>query len=147
MSVRPVGFRQLQAELVGLAERAQDPRPVLEEVAEDFRQAERAHFARGRFAPLDPAYAARKAATGHGNRIGVYSGGLLDSLTREGDRYHVERVRADGLEVGTRNPVANLFNGKHRTRNQPRRKAIGLTPRIRRAMLQKVADYLTGGDR
>ena len=147
MSLQPVGFKDLQRELVELAERAGDARPALEQVADEFRQAQRANFAVGgrpRWKPLTPEYAARKAAAGISGGIGVYTGGLRDSLLREGDRYHLSQVRPDELRVGTTNPVARLFNAKHKARNQPKRKVVRLTPADRRGYLDLVQQHLAG---
>ncbi len=137
---KPAGMKELRANLAAAAERGGNPQPVLREVADDFRQAERAYLGRVRWTPLSPEYAAWKARNGHGNRVGVYTGGLLNSLTNEGDRYHYERVTNEGLEVGTKNPVARLFDKG--TSKQPKRKLIRLSPRNRREMLTTITDYL-----
>ncbi|MCW2957131.1 MAG: Phage virion morphosis family [Thermoleophilia bacterium] len=138
-------FRDLQAELNEVAERGADARPVLRNIADDYREAQRVNFARGgkpRWKALNPTYADRKAATGHGSQIGVFSGGLRDSLARRGARYNVEKVDTHDLQVGTRNPVANLFNSKHSGRNQPKRKVQALTPAMRRDFLEQVQEFL-----
>ncbi len=149
MPVGVPGFRELQRELQEVAERGGDPRPALREVGDDYREAQAGNFARGgrpRWKPLSPEYAARKARQGRGSQVGVATGGLRDSLTREGDRYHLNRVRRDVLEVGTRNPVVNLFNSQHGGgRNQPKRKVQVLTPAMRRTWLRWVQDYLVEG--
>lgn len=149
MTLKPTGFRELQQRLIDVAARGRDARPALAEVAETFRDDQRANFARGgrpRWKPVSPEYAARKAREGRGTRVGVYTGGMRDSLIRKGDRYHLERIRPDELQVGTRNPVANLFNGKHKVHKQPRRKLVSLTPTRRREYLRTVQDYLVSGD-
>lgn len=138
-------FRELQAELNEVAERAGDARPVLREIAENYREAQRTNFARGgkpRWKPLTAEYAARKAASGRGSQVGVYSGGLRASMIRRGARYNLEKAGRDELQVGTRNPVANLFNSKHAGRNQPKRKLQALTPAMRREFLQQVQEFL-----
>lgn len=148
MSVKPEGIRDIQLRLIEIAARGGDARPVLEQVAETFRDDQRANFARGgrpKWKPLSPQYAARKARLGKGTQVGVYTGGLRDSLTVEGDGYHLEQVRRDELKVGTTNPVANLFGGKHVERKQPKRKVVNLTPSRRRDYLQMVQDYLIEG--
>jgi phage gpG-like protein len=150
VTVKPVGIREMQRQLIDVAERGGDARPVLTEVAEMFRGDQRANFARGgqpRWKPVSPEYAARKARLGRGTKVGVYTGGLRDSLIRKGDSYHLERVAPHELQVGTRNPVANLFNGKHKVHKQPRRKLVSLTPTRRREYLQTVQDYLAKGHR
>lgn len=149
MSVKPEGIREVQRRLIEIAARGGDPRPVLGRIAERFRDDQRANFARGgrpRWKPLSPQYAAQKARQGKSAQVGVFTGGLRDSLTVAGDAYHLEQVRRDELQVGTRNPVANLFNGKHTVHKQPRRKLVSLTPSRRREYLQMVQDYLVDGD-
>lgn len=149
MTVKPIGFREAQRRLIDVAKRGGDARPALMKVADLFRHDQQANFARGgrpRWAPLSPEYAAYKARTGHGTRIGVYTGGLRDSLIREGDRYHLEVVRPHELKVGTRNPVGHLFGGKHTKQRQPRRKVVSLTPSRRREYLEMVQDYLVEGE-
>lgn len=135
-----LGIKEIKKQLVEAAQRAVDPRPVLRDVADDVRSAERAYLGRVRWAPVSPEYAARKARAGRGSRVDVYSGELFDSLTQAGHRYHHERVSADGLEVGSKDPVARMFDKG--TGAQKKRKLIRLTPRDRREMLLTIRDYL-----
>lgn len=140
-------FRDLQQEINDLAERAGNTRPVLREIAEDYREAQRENFRRGgkpKWKPLTPEYAARKALAVPGRKVGVYTGRLRDSLIRKNAPYSLEKITDHELQVGTRNPVANLFNSKHSGRNQPKRKVQALTPQMRRDFLAKVQDYLAG---
>jgi phage gpG-like protein len=140
VQAKATGMKELRANLAAAAERGVKPQPVLREVADDFRQAERAYLGRVRWTPLSLQYAARKARNGHSTRPGVLTGRLLNSLTSESDRYHYERVTDEGLEVGTKNPVARLFDKG--TSRQPKRKLIRLSPRDRRGMLTTITDYL-----
>jgi hypothetical protein len=142
LDAKPIGIKELRRQLEDAAARGTDPQPALRQAADDFRRAESNYLARVRWAPLDPQYAAWKARNGYGTRPGVLTGGLLDSLTKEGDRYHFERVTADRLEVGTKNPVARLFDKG--TKRQPKRKLVKLTVRDRRAMLTAIRDHLLG---
>jgi phage gpG-like protein len=149
VTVKPINIKELQRQLIDIAARGADARPVLGKVADEFRSDQKANFARGgrpRWKPISPEYAAQKAREGRNGGVGVYTGGLRDSLTRQGDTYHTEKIRPDMLEVGTKNPVANLFNGKHTKHKQPRRKAVSLTPTRRREYLTMVQDYLVEGD-
>lgn len=141
-----ITFRQLQIELVELAERGGDPSPLLPSLDDDFRRAQDAQFASGRgWKPVSAAYSAQKAREGRGNRVGVYSGGLAESLSETGG-YHVARFTRDkSFVVGSSNPVANLFGGKHRSRRQPKRKPVRFTPAMRREWLAWVQDYLAEG--
>lgn len=142
-------FRELQAELIELAERVDDPAPAFRVIADDFRKEQAANFSRGgrpKWKPLSPAYAAQKARQGKDAAIGQYTGGLRSSLTNENDPYHIERItRTKDLVVGSANPVSHLFGGKHKTRRQPRRKPFVLTPAMRRYYLQVMQDWLAEG--
>lgn len=149
MTLKPIGIRELQRQVIDMAERGGDARPILGRVAEVFRDDQKVNYARGgrpRWKPVSAEYAARKARQGRGTKVGVYTGGLRDSLIREGDRYHLEKIRPDELQVGTKNPVANLFNGKHTVHKQPKRKLVSLTPTRRREYLEMVQDYLVEGE-
>lgn len=137
-------FRQLQQELQDVAARGTDPRPVLKEVADSLRLDFRQGFGKNRWAPLDPEYAARKARQGRSRRVGVFTGGMLASLTSEGSRYHFEDITREGLKVGTKNPVARLFD-KGRS-GQPKRDLVKIKPAQRRSYLQRVQAYLVDGD-
>lgn len=148
MSVKPIGFREAQRQLIDIAGRGGDARPALEKVAELFRQDQQATYARqGRpkWKPLSPEYAARKARSGHGTQIGVYTGAMRDSFIHEGAGYNLTVVRKDRVRMGSTDPVANLFGGKHRVHKQPRRKPFSITPSRRREFLQLVQDYLVEG--
>jgi phage gpG-like protein len=149
VTVKPLGIREVQQQLNDIAERGMDPRPVLYRVAEMFREDQRANFARGgrpKWKPVSPEYAARKAREGKGSQVGLYSGDLKYSLINKRDPYNLEVVKKDRLRMGTTNPVANLFGGKHTGRKQPRRKPFALTPSRRREFLQVVQDYLVDGE-
>lgn len=149
MTVKPIGIREVQRQLIEIADRGGDARPVLRKVAEEFRDDQRANFARGgrpRWKPVSPEYAAWKARNGYGTQVGVLTGGMRDSFINEGDPYNLEVVKNDRLRVGSTNPVGHLFGGKHKVHKQPKRKLISLTPTRRREYLQMVQDYLIDGD-
>lgn len=157
-------FRELQAELLELAERSADPSPAFAVIGDDFRQEQAANFQRGgrpKWKPLSPAYAAFKASgrskkqsfagysrttSATSTAVGVFSGGLRDSLTKKNDPYHIDRItRTKDFVIGSANPVSHLFGGKHKTRNQPKRKPFVLTPTMRRYYLQVMQDFLAEG--
>lgn len=149
MSVKPEGIRDVQSRLIEIATRGGDARPVLRRIAAEFREDQRTTYARGgrpKWKPLSPEYAARKAREGRGNRVGIYTGHMLLSFVSSSDPYNLEVVKKDRLRVGSTNPVANLFGGKHKTRKQPKRKPFSLTPSRRREYLKMVQDYLVDGD-
>lgn len=151
MTLRPVGFRDLQQQLTDVLDRGADPRPMLGPLGESFRQVERQQFASGKgWKPLSPEYAAQKAREGRSPKIGVYSGGLRDSLTSKYDRYAVERYarrtrRGEAFILGSANPVGNLFSGKHKRRNQPKRNAVRLPAKTRREWLAWVQEFIVEG--
>lgn len=149
MTVKLEGIRDVQSRLIEIAARGDDARPVLRQVAETFREDQRANFARGgrpRWKPVSPEYAARKARQGHGTQVGVRTGAMRDSFINASDPYNLEVVLKDRLRVGSTLPTGNLFNGKHTVHKQPKRKLVSLTPTRRREYLQTVQDYLTDGD-
>jgi phage gpG-like protein len=148
MSVKPAGFRELQGQLIHIAERGGDAGPAFEKVARVFREDQRQNFARGgrpRWKPLSPEYAAWKARHGHSGGIGVLTGTLRDSFINAGDPYNLTVIAKDRLRVGSTDPVGNLFGGKHTVHKQPRRRPYSLTPSRRREYLQMVQDYLIHG--
>ncbi len=148
MTVKPIGFRELQRQLINVADRGNDPSPLLPELDEDFRQLMGSQFRSGRgWKPLSPEYAAQKAREGRSPLVGVYTGGLMNSLVRAGHPQHVSRFTRDkSFIVGSTNQVQRLFTGKHKTRNQPRR-TIRIAPATRREWLQMVQDYIVEGKR
>lgn len=140
-------IREVQLELIQLAERGGDPSPVLEPIGAAWRAAQRAQYASGKgWAPVSDEHQQAKSRKGKGSRTGVYTGGLESSMTSEGDRYYIERFTRDkSFIVGSANPVANLFGGKHRTRDQPRRRPYRMTAAMRRQWLEWVQAYLVDG--
>lgn len=145
-ATKPVGFRELQRQLDELAARGRDPSPVFTAIARDFRQAQAQQYATGRgWKKVSLEYAARKARMGHGDRVGVFTGGLRDSLVNVGDHYHEEKITSDLMSVESKDPVWKLFGGRHKTRQQPKRKPIRLTPTMRRTYLGWAQQYLESG--
>lgn len=140
IEAKPIGFKELKANLEAAAARGKDPKPAFQDIADDIRSAEKQYLGRVRWAPLSPEYAARKARQGKGSQVGVLTGNLLESLTNPSHRYHVEKITDDSLVVGTKNPVARLFDKG--TSKQPKRKLVRLSPKNRRQMLQTLTDYL-----
>lgn len=147
-AVKVTGVRDMQLRLIEVAARGGDARPILRKIAVEFRDDQRAGWARGgrpKWKPLSPKYAAQKAREGRSPKVGVYTGRLRASLLNKYDPHNLEVVEKDRLRVGTTDPVGNLFNGKHTVHKQPKRKLISLTPTRRREYLQMVQDYLAEG--
>lgn len=115
-----------------LAERLEDPTEGLQRVATALRTAEATWFTSrggGRWPAL-----AQSTIRRHGAHPPLrLTGRLLASLTRPGGS-HVERVRGDVLQFGTKLPTANLVAG--------RRPVLDTTSPTRRRIGQVVGDYL-----
>lgn len=105
--------------LDGVRERLENPRPLLELMAEEIRDYERDVFATrgfGRWPALDPDYAKRKG----GGRMLVDTGGLLDSLTRHPARGAVQRISGDSVTVASTDVAAIMHkHGRHVPRRDP----------------------------
>lgn len=183
---------QQQARFAGLLERMEargdNLRPALDDIAEDFRAlSDEAFRTRGaslgaRWRPLDPAYLAQRRRQGRGTTIlelqgsppsgrGGDPGRLRRSLTRKGDRWHVERVGFDGLLIGTKVGIAAAHqrgatvtvpartvvvrSGPRkgaqvrrpgRTVRIPVRRFVKVTAQTRGRWLDMIADHVTGAD-
>lgn len=132
--------------LRGLQRRADRPEPALLEVADELRGlADRAFRTRdrGRWAPVTPEYAARKAAEGRGRTVGRYTGTLQDSLTRSGARFARQTLRPDSVTVLTRAPHAHLFDSGRRS--QTPRKLFRIRPADATRLRLIVSRYLLTG--
>lgn len=124
--------------------RTDDPRPGLQ-AAVDAAQVELvARLHRGIRPPLARATIERRARRGLSPR--PLTGGELErSLAGEG-RYAVERVNYDDARVGTRDPVANVHEGRNRKGTRlPRRVVVSPTARVRDAVQHALGVYLTEG--
>lgn len=134
-------------QLEGMSDRADRLRPFLLEVADDMRALNRDRMTTRRgWAPLSPAYAARKTRERPGRPPGVYTGTLLASLTRRGAPFHAEKITGDSVEVTTRAPHAHLFDagrGGQPARDLVVRRALNSRADAWRAELLR---YLTTGE-
>lgn len=143
-------IKSLQQQMVQAAERGKDPTPVLRQIADDLRSAQKAFLRNPRWAAqLSPEYAAYKARTGRGTRTGFVTGAMFNSLTNPTSPDHYERVSPDGVEVGSTNANAIRFNqGAYRetksgaANRQPKRKLHRLRVRDRKLTLARIRDYL-----
>lgn len=101
LTVEPYGEDQFSGVIRRLRQSAEDPRPVLREVADDFRAVMSAQFSTsggfsGGWAPSTPGYRARKG----GGAPGVVTGVMRRSLTTRGAGSH-QRVTRDEMTVGS----------------------------------------------
>ncbi len=142
------GDVQLDRELLRFADRADDMTPVMGSLADDFLRVERQQFSsQGRFsagwAPLSPAYAARKSKKYPGAKILHATGDLEASLTRRGARNAVREVTRDSLLVGSTDP--KVVYHQRGTENMPRRRPVELSAARRRAWVRAIQRYYTTG--
>jgi phage gpG-like protein len=134
----------LSTKLEGLAGRAAAIRPALVLIADDFLDEERDLFAgRAHWAPLDPAWAARKAKRGLGTRTLVLTGHLERSLVSTDSKYSVRQVDGNELLVGTRDPVAILHQAG--TRKMPPRPPVRTTNETQRRWAGILHDWFADG--
>jgi phage gpG-like protein len=105
--------------LDGIRQRLDDPRPLLDLMADEIREYEADVFATrgfGRWEALDPEYAKRKGA----GRMLVDDGGLLRSLTRHPAPDAVERISGDSVTVASTDVAAIMHkHGRHVPRRDP----------------------------
>lgn len=118
--------------LEGRADRADNLREGLHEIADDFYSIERRRFAAGmvHWKPLTPEWARRKAAGGR-SVIPLAGGDLESSLTLKGRKFAVRRVSKDTLFVGTKDPVAHLHDKGTKGGRLPRRELVAITQQDR----------------
>lgn len=105
--------------LDGVRERLDNPRPLLELMADEIRDYEADVFRTrgfGRWPALDPETAKRKK----GGRMLVDTGGLLRSLTRHPAPGAVERISGDSVTVASTDVAAIMHkHGRHVPKRDP----------------------------
>lgn len=142
MTVR--GVDSAKAELRGIRDRARDLTPVWPGVGDEVADAAGRQFASSGsefgtpWAPLDPAYAARKKG---GGGILVLIGALRASLT--GRPMAVEEYGPRSAVFGTDSQVARWHQGG--TENMPARPVLRRTERLATAMNRRIARYIVSG--
>lgn len=141
------GVPQINRALGVLAKRVKDLRPAWQEIIEDFAKSEETLFQRqgnvgglGRWAPLNPDYAARKRAQGFGSKILVRTGRLKRSLTNPHHGEFISKVRPLSLTMGTRVPYAKYH--QRGTSKMPRREPIRLAETTKRRWTRIIQRYL-----
>lgn len=126
-----------------VAGRVDKPWAALRAADESFRRREARIFATGNGGSWAPDELSTVKIKGSA-RVLIDSGGLLDSLTKVGDRYHVRRVEGDSLLLGTRNPVAHLH--AKGARGMPRRNPVPPTTAAERGVYaDELLDYFLEG--
>lgn len=140
------GEEAVERDLLGLADRAEDARPVLRRVAEMMRLAEIAWFdseGEGSWPALAESTVLAKDSGGLPPEMLVASGELRDSLTKEGGA-NIEFITLNELIFGTEDPVAG-FHQKG-TRNMPARPPLHFSELVQRAFTRELQAWLVGSD-
>lgn len=142
------GLDRLLDQLGDLELRADALAPAFRAVADDFRKLQRARFAGGgKWAPVSPEWAARKAQQGRPRRPLVYSGQLEASFASRSDRYHREDIGRDELVVKSRSPLLNIVASTNPGRgHDKRRQLVELSRADRRRWVRIVERYLLRGE-
>ena len=135
------GEAQVDRTLEGLTERALDARPAWAVIMRRLARAEGTQFrtegayASGGWAPLSPAYAARKARAYPGKPILERTGRLVRSLTSPTAPDAIRRSEPHLMEFGTSVPYGRYHQTG--TRFMPRRRPVEL-PETERVEVVKV---------
>jgi len=137
----------LVARTLGLTvTRLTNMRPVFDDIATDFMAGEDALFGfqgaageHGKWAPVDPTYAAAKKAAGFGSKILVRTGDLRKSLTKRGGD-NIRRIGRQRMEVGTRVKYAKFH--QRGTRRMPAREPIRVTDNQKRFWVRLIQKFL-----
>ena len=111
-------------------------RPVLQDAAEERFETQGTSDGQA-WAPLTPAYAARKNATHPGRGILVRDGALRDSLTLENGPGQIYRETSKAMVWGTSDPKAPYH--QHGTGRMPAREVLRVTARDEKD-IEKAAD-------
>lgn len=141
------GDQQVDRTLVALSNHAQDARPAWNAMADRFAVAERRQFSSeggygsGGWAPLSPAYAARKARAYPGKPILERTGKLVGSLTRR--PFDVEDIHPSYMRLGT--SVAYARYHQRGTEKMPARPPVALPETERREWVRILQRFIVTG--
>jgi hypothetical protein len=122
-----------EATLNGLERRSQDMQPAMEAIYKSFLKTEQGFFASnngGRWEPLTPAYAARKARKGLEPDIEKATGELYAALGRGVGPGAVHEVDRDGITMGTN--LRKAVYAQRSTQNHRRRRRLVAADAVRR---------------
>lgn len=144
------GLDDVEHQLLGMAARAVEPRPLLEAFAEQLRQMMGDVFEREGpgWDPLAPATIARKGSS----VIGRETDAMMDSLTTQGGEGHLEEFFGDELVFGTNLtndegfPYPVAFNDGT-SAGQPGRQIFSMVDKDLRRFTKAVHVYLMGAER
>lgn len=141
------GVPQVARVLGVKADAVKDLRPVWDDIADDFRKREGQLWASegsvqgmGGWVPLNPKYAAWKAANGFGNKILVKAGRLRASMTDPTSSDHIQHKTPTGLEIGTFVPYA-IYHQRG-TSKMPRRPIVRITDAARKGWVRMIHKFI-----
>ena len=97
---------------------------------------------RGTWEPLNPTYAERKALRWGPQPMLVASGGMFDSLTREGAANNVTVIQGDRMRVGSTDPKLRFHQSTGARRVIPRRAPINVSPELRQRWMTIIESYI-----
>jgi phage gpG-like protein len=144
-----VGAARLDAALAGMGRRCSDLSPLFELVIDqELIPEESEQFeseGRGRWKPLSPAYARRKARIYGDKPILQAEGSLVESLTRRGAPGQVRDVRETEAYFGTTLPYARFHQTG--TQRMPMRQVFDVTQERVERIGKRQTDYFRGVSR
>lgn len=149
INIETFGHEEFSATLLRFEDRADDMRPFLAAVADDFYDLMRQQFAAegatltGRWAPLSPRYAAYKARRYPGKTILRRTDALYESLTGPVASESVFRLGADEVLMATSHVAARFHQTG--TSRMPARPPVRLRASDRRRWLKGAQRYLIEG--
>lgn len=139
------GDERVEHQLLGMAARAVETRPVMALIARSLREMEQEVFetaGHGDWPELAESTMRQKAREGYStapNAVLIASGDLVTSLTSESPD-HIEHISDEGLDFGTADPKA----GYHMTgtSKMPARPPIMVTPDDTRRFTREIQRYI-----
>lgn len=143
------GVPQFARVLGALMRNVKNLQPVWQDIKADFLAGEKKVFRQqgrvgdwGKWAPLNPVYAAYKRRKGWGTRILIRTGSerLMSSLTKESSPDFHFIGRPLGMEIGTRVPYARYHQTG--TKHMPAREPVRLTNAQKRHWVKMIQLFL-----
>ena len=135
------GEQQLRRWLDIASDSVNDFTPIFEKLADDFRQTQEEVFKKEganeglpKWKPLSPRYKKWKTKYYPGRPILVLKGDLKRSLINKSDSKHIERIKKDSFEIGTKVNYA-IFHQRG-TNKMPKRKVLDLSEPQKRRWIQ-----------
>lgn len=142
------GDEQISRELLRFSAYASNAQPAFHQIAGDMAEQIGEQFATegqrgsGGWAPLEEATVLAKAAAGLDPHILQATGGLMRSLTGEGDD-HIRRITDDSLIFGSADPKGQYH--QKGTSKMPARRPVDFTELDRRGFVRTLQRYIVEG--